>query len=109
MRSLQRFGPPLAVSAMTIVLSTPGLATADEATNGKDTTYYISLGDSLAAGYQPDVNKDTDVAYTDQLYAQLKQRTPGLKHIRLGCSRETSESLIKGGRRDYPHATSQLD
>jgi LPXTG-motif cell wall-anchored protein len=94
---------------MTIVLSTPGLATADEATNGKDTTYYISLGDSLATGYQPDVDKDTDVAYTDQLYAQLKQRAPGLKHIRLGCTGETTDSLIKGGKCDYPHAKSQLD
>ncbi|MER5209126.1 GDSL-type esterase/lipase family protein [Streptomyces sp. NPDC002838] len=94
---------------MTIVLSTPGLATADEASNGKDTTYYISLGDSLTTGYQPDVDKDTDVAYTDQLYAQLKQRTPGLKHIRLGCTAETTESLINGGKCDYPNATSQLD
>lgn len=109
MRPLQRFGPPLAVSAMTLVLSTPGLAAADEVTGAKDTTYYISLGDSLASGYQPDVDKDTDVAYTDQLFAQLKQRTPGLKHIRLGCTAETTESLINGGKCDYPHAKSQLD
>ncbi len=109
MRSLQRFGSPLAVSAMTIVLSTPALATADEATGGKDTTYYISLGDSLTTGYQPDVDKDTDAAYTDQLYAQLKQRTPGLEHIRLGCTAETTESLINGGKCDYPNAKSQLD
>ncbi|QOV41576.1 LPXTG cell wall anchor domain-containing protein [Streptomyces ferrugineus] len=94
---------------MTIVLSTPGLATADEATGGKDTTYYISLGDSLTTGYQPDVDKDTDFAYTDQLYAQLKQRTPGLEHIRLGCTAETTESLISGGKCDYPNAKSQLD
>jgi LPXTG-motif cell wall-anchored protein len=93
---------------MTIVLSTPALA-ADEATDGKDTTYYISLGDSQASGYQPDVDKDTDVAYTDQLYAQLKQRTPGLKHIRLGCTAETTESMINGGKCDYPNAKSQLD
>ncbi|MFI7408484.1 GDSL-type esterase/lipase family protein [Streptomyces sp. NPDC049627] len=94
---------------MTTVLVTPGLAAADEAGNGTDATYYISLGDSLASGYQPDVDKDTDVAYTDQLYTQLKQRTPGLKHIRLGCTAETTESLIKGGKCDYPQAKSQLD
>jgi LPXTG-motif cell wall-anchored protein len=109
MRSLKRFGPPLAISALAVVLSTPGLAMADDAADGKDTPYYISLGDSLATGYQPDVDKDTDVAYTDQLYAQLKQRTPGLKHIRLGCTGETTESLIKGGKCDYPGAKSQLD
>ncbi|MEV5437786.1 SGNH/GDSL hydrolase family protein [Streptomyces sp. NPDC052682] len=94
---------------MTIVLSTPGLAAADEATNDTDTTYYISLGDSLATGYQPDVDKDTDAAYTDQLYARLKQHTPGLKHIRLGCTGETTESLISGGKCAYPNAKSQLD
>ncbi|MFC8348537.1 SGNH/GDSL hydrolase family protein [Streptomyces sp. NPDC057280] len=94
---------------MTLVLSTSGLATADAATDEKDATYYISLGDSLATGYQPDVDKDTDVAYTDQLYAQLKQRDPGLEHIRLGCTGETTESLINGGKCHYPNATSQLD
>jgi len=109
MRPLQRFGPLLAASAVTVVLSTPGTAAADDATDGKDATYYISLGDSLAAGYQPDVDKDTGVAYTDQLYTQLKQRTPGLKHIRLGCTAETTESLINGGKCDYPNAKSQLD
>jgi hypothetical protein len=55
------------------------------------------------------VNRDTHVAYTDQLYAQLKQRRPGLKHIRLGCDGETTASLIKGGTCHYPNAKSQLD
>ncbi|MDQ0688893.1 LPXTG-motif cell wall-anchored protein [Streptomyces achromogenes] len=109
MRPLQSVGPRLAIAATTIVLGTPGLATAAEDTGAKDATYYISLGDSLATGYQPDVDKDTDLAYTDELYAQLKQRTPGLKHIRLGCTGDTTESLIKGGKCDYPHAKSQLD
>jgi len=46
MRPLQRFGPLLAASAVTVVLSTPGTAAADDATDGKDATYYISLGDT---------------------------------------------------------------
>jgi lysophospholipase L1-like esterase len=101
--------PPLVAAALAVVLSAPGVAAADSPSGGKDTTYYISIGDSLAAGYQPDVNKDTHVAYTDQLYAQLKKRQPGLKHIRLGCDGETSASLIKGGTCHYPNAKSQLD
>jgi len=109
MRFLQRFGPGLALSAMTVVLSTPGLAAADDAASGKDATYYISLGDSLASGYQPDVDKDTAIAYTDQLYAQLKRHDPELKHIRLGCTGETTKSLINGGPCHYPNAKSQLD
>ncbi|ULR55024.1 SGNH/GDSL hydrolase family protein [Streptomyces deccanensis] len=94
---------------MAVVLSTPGPASADDTARSSDSTYYISLGDSLASGYQPDVDKDTGIAYTDQLYAQLKQHDPGLKHIRLGCTGETTTSLLKGGTCDYPHAKSQLD
>jgi lysophospholipase L1-like esterase len=101
--------PQLVAAALAVVLSAPGVAAADSPSSGKDTTYYISIGDSLAAGYQPDVDKDTNVAYTDQLYKQLKQRQPGLKHIRLGCDGETTASLIKGGACHYPNAQSQLD
>ncbi|MEU3891537.1 SGNH/GDSL hydrolase family protein [Streptomyces sp. NPDC029041] len=109
MRILQRFGPGLVVSAMAVVLGTSGPAAADETSADSGATYYISLGDSLASGYQPDVDKDTHLAYTDRLYAQLKQHDPRLKHIRLGCTGETTQSLIKGGTCHYPGAASQLD
>jgi lysophospholipase L1-like esterase len=71
--------------------------------------YYVSLGDSLAAGYQPNVGGDTNESYTDQLYAQLKKRDPNLVHIKLGCSGETTQTMISGGICSYPGATSQLD
>ncbi|MHA6762529.1 SGNH/GDSL hydrolase family protein [Streptacidiphilus sp. PAMC 29251] len=71
--------------------------------------YYVSLGDSLAAGYQPDVHTNTSLSYTDQLYAQLKKHDPRLVHIKLGCSGETTGTLINGGICTYPGATSQLD
>jgi lysophospholipase L1-like esterase len=71
--------------------------------------YYVSLGDSLAAGYQPDVNANTPFSYTDQLYAQLKKKDPTLVHIKLGCSGETTGTMINGGICNYPGATSQLD
>ncbi|HEY8980772.1 MAG TPA: SGNH/GDSL hydrolase family protein [Streptomyces sp.] len=112
MNLLKRFGPALVLSAMTVASSTPAAVAAQgatSATSAKSATYYISLGDSLPAGYQPDVAKDTRVAYSDQLYAQLKKRNPGLKHIRLGCSGESTKSLISGGVCRYPNAKSQLD
>ncbi|MEZ0091266.1 SGNH/GDSL hydrolase family protein [Streptacidiphilus sp. EB129] len=71
--------------------------------------YYVSLGDSLAAGYQPNVRTNTNVSYTDQLYAKLKQHDPSLVHIKLGCSGETTETMINGGICSYPGASSQLD
>ena len=102
--------PQLVAAAMAVVLSAPGVAAAACPWNsGDNTTYYISIGDSIAAGYQPDVNQDTQTAYSDQLYAQLKQYKTGLKHIRLGCDGETTTSLIKGGTCSYPNAQSQLD
>ncbi|MFF6786410.1 GDSL-type esterase/lipase family protein [Streptomyces sp. NPDC012510] len=101
--------PQLVAAAMAVVLSAPGVAAACPWNGGDNTTYYISIGDSIAAGYQPDVNRDTDAAYSDQLYAQLKQNQPGLKHIRLGCDSETTTSLLKGGTCSYPNAQSQLD
>jgi lysophospholipase L1-like esterase len=101
--------PQLVAAALAVVLSAPGVAAACPWDGGDNTTYYISIGDSIAAGYQPDVNQDTPNAYSDQLYAQLKQYQPGLKHIRLGCDGETTTSLINGGTCSYPNAQSQLD
>jgi lysophospholipase L1-like esterase len=39
----------------------------------------------------------------------LKEHDPSLVHIRLGCSGETTETLIDGGICSYPGASSQLD
>lgn len=55
--------PPLIAAALAVVLSAPGVAAADSPSGSKDTRHYISIGDSLAAGYQPDIDKDTHVAY----------------------------------------------
>jgi lysophospholipase L1-like esterase len=70
--------------------------------------YYVSLGDSLAAGYQPNVGGNTKESYTDQLYAKLKQHDPSLVHVKLGCSGETTQTMINGGICSYPGGLSQL-
>lgn len=73
--------------------------------------YYVSLGDSLAAGIQPDrngVNEITDDAYTDLLHKRVRGQIPGLKHVKLGCPGETTITMIVGGICDYPSG-SQLD
>ncbi|MFC5910660.1 SGNH/GDSL hydrolase family protein [Streptacidiphilus monticola] len=98
-----------AVGVLALGLATAGPASAHDGGGHHQPDYYVSLGDSLAAGYQPDVRKDTDVSYTDQLYARLKQSDPDLVHIKLGCSGETTGTLIDGGICSYPGATSQLD
>lgn len=61
--------------------------------------YYLSLGDSLAQGMQPDaagLTVNTDEGYADQLYAIEKQTIPGLKLVKLGCGGETTTSFLTG-------------
>ncbi|HKQ88269.1 MAG TPA: SGNH/GDSL hydrolase family protein, partial [Candidatus Acidoferrales bacterium] len=60
--------------------------------------------DSLAIGIQPSLDGDvpTNQGYVDDLYALLRLRKPGLKLAKLGCSGETSDSMVNGGVCSYP-------
>lgn len=75
--------------------------------------FYLSLGDSLAAGYQPigPVADDhrTDEGYADQLWALAREALPGLELVKLGCPGESSSSMLAPNPRcPWPHG-SQLD
>jgi len=72
-------------------------------------TYYLALGDSLAIGVQPSVKGDvsTNQGYADDLYALLHTRQPNLSLVKLGCSGETTMTMIDGGICPYA-AGSQL-
>jgi lysophospholipase L1-like esterase len=77
---------------------------------GADTThYYVALGDSLARGYMPGPG-DTAQGYADDLYAALKAKDPSLQLVKLGCSGETTTTMINGRSCTdrYPAGTSQL-
>jgi lysophospholipase L1-like esterase len=61
--------------------------------------YYLSLGDSLAQGMQPNaagLTVNTDQGYADQLYAIEKARIPSLRLVKLGCGGETTTSFLTG-------------
>ncbi len=66
------------------------------------TTYYVSLGDSLAAG----TNATgvgvayTDMGYADQLHSALAADEPKLKLVKLGCPGESTISMRFGSQ--YP-------
>jgi lysophospholipase L1-like esterase len=66
------------------------------------TTYYLSLGDSLAAG----TNATgvgvayTDMGYADQLYSALAADESKLKLVKLGCPGESTVSMRFGSQ--YP-------
>lgn len=61
---------------------------------------YISLGDSLAAGLQPDargVDRPSGSGYADLLGRRLQRVWPGLVTRRLSCGGATTSSLLRGG------------
>ena len=73
-------------------------------------TYYLALGDSLSVGVQPSGHGDvnTSQGYADDLYALYRLRVPGLGLAKLGCSGETSTTMIEGGI-CYSAPANQLD
>jgi lysophospholipase L1-like esterase len=79
------------------VLSGPSIATAD---NPHAAHYYLALGDSLAAGYQPNGETSPDGmflhGYANQLYDALKPNDPTLQLQNLACGGETTSSMISG-------------
>ena len=77
---------------------------------GRRPAYYLSLGDSLARGIQPvPAGRDvpTSHGYPEQLAARLRGALPHLRLVKLGCSGETTSTMIHGGICRYP-AGSQL-
>src|SRR6266550_2132041 len=83
------------ICALALVLSPTGAAAASDSAP----TYYLSLGDSLAAGTQPG-REFTNEGYADQLFAALQTRMPTLHLVKLGCPGETTTSMI---RPDLPY------
>jgi lysophospholipase L1-like esterase len=68
-------------------------------------SYYLSLGDSLSQGVQPDAagaSVPTQQGYANRLYAELRRGDPGLRLVKLGCSGETTHTMINGGICRYP-------
>ncbi len=56
--------------------------------------YYMAIGDSLAFGYQPDLNWDD--GYSNYFFSNLKSH--GVKdYDNLACPGETSSTMINGG------------
>jgi lysophospholipase L1-like esterase len=67
--------------------------------------YYLALGDSLSRGIQPTrtgVLVETHQGYVDHLYAYYRLRHPELRLAKLGCSGETTGTMIEGGICSYP-------
>lgn len=74
------------------------------------TTYYVSVGDSLAVGVQPNASGNsvrTNQGYADDLYNLVRASRPGLRLVKLGCPGETTESFTRGGICQYAQGSQQ--
>ena len=95
----------VAVATISAVLQLP-VAQA----SGANPTYYLALGDSLSVGYQPG-RGETAHGYVDVLARRVRKEVISDLRLRnVGCSGETSRSLITGDRSPCRYAAgSQLD
>ena len=85
-RAMPRRLLPIAIALLLLAL--PGAAQA------KKPTYYVSLGDSYASGYQPKLGNPRD-GFAYQLVGQARKRGYAFKLVNFGCTGETSESILK--------------
>jgi lysophospholipase L1-like esterase len=79
-----------------VVLVTIATATGARA---EDRRYYLALGDSLSIGIQPAADGHyvaTNKGYADDLFALIRAREPAFRMTKLGCSGETTSSMISG-------------
>jgi lysophospholipase L1-like esterase len=88
----------LSIVAVLCVVSAALTATLTPVARADDgaTTYYLSLGDSLAASFQP--NGDFTDGYAEQLYASLVADQPKLRLVKLGCGGESTVSMRFGSQ-----------
>lgn len=102
---MQRIAARLAVATVMLAAGMAGSAPALAASHGAGpqinvSSYYLSLGDSLAQGVQPNaqgVSVETNQGYPNQLYTGLSQTNPYLRLVKLGCPGETTGTMINGG------------
>jgi lysophospholipase L1-like esterase len=105
----------------TILIGVLAALIASPASADNGVRYYLSLGDSLAAGFQPTLRPGQnfgDEGYADQLYALEQAKIPELMLVKLGCGGETTGSMSDPfpyeGRGDhffcrFPHGSQLAD
>lgn len=100
---------PAASSARpAVTASGSSSASPSESPTAVEGGLYVALGDSLAAGYQPGGAELRDTAYPALTARRLGADGPELTVENLGCSGETTTSLLEGGTCEYAEG-SQLE
>ncbi len=103
----------LLAALLLVILAAPATAADPEPGDVEGQSWYLALGDSLAAGYQPvgdpDHDHKTRAGYADQLWLMARGSYPNLQLMNLACPGTTTESIrVDYERCSYPRG-SQLD
>ncbi len=89
-----------------VVATVLAVAAPQASAHGRPSAYYVALGDSLAAGYQPDPAIGRDQGYVARVHRALGH---GTKLQNFGCDGATTTTLLSGGGScTYGPASSQL-
>jgi lysophospholipase L1-like esterase len=104
---MRRFSVAVAAATLIVSIVQGGMPAAHA--GGGGAVYYLALGDSLAAGYQPG-RPGIHQGYVDDLWRSARQQIPGLGLRNVGCRGETARSMITGVHSPCHYvAGSQLD
>jgi lysophospholipase L1-like esterase len=101
-------GAVVAAGAIALGSPTTGWATPSPEGSANAMGYYLALGDSLAAGYQPVRGVDFTGGYTDDVLAGIQATDPKTQLVNLACPGERSTTMVLGGVCAYDEG-SQLD
>ena len=86
-----------------LVLTLPTAARADASESGQEnaTGWYLALGDSLAAGYQPNRTppEGHEGGYVGRTLETVQAQEPKTKLVNLACSGASTVTMIEGGGR----------
>lgn len=67
--------------------------------------WYLAMGDSLAAGYQPGAGDDPTGGYVGGVLDAVREATPKTTLVNVACSGETAVTMVEGGRCAYEEGT----
>ena len=106
----------LITTLMLVLLACPAAAATGDAEaegttgNATATTWYLALGDSVAAGWEPvgpeAYDNRTRASYPDQLWLMARGHYPNLQLVNLACPGENTETIrIDNERCQYEHGS----
>src|SRR4051794_32637935 len=82
------------VGLAAVVASVLTLGAPAAAAHVHPSSYYVALGDSLAAGYQPDRTISRDEGYVPRIHTALGR---GVHLVNLACDGANTTTLLSGG------------